>query len=218
MSYWDGSDNQPYSNEDPNHYTPWHHMVNATHRAVSGVVNLVKKVAGKPAWSAGPAMQLGLKGAQHAPSTDQGGAVVTGHGYTPPGDPGFAKAKAASGTTKPSAWHLPGLGTSGGKSPAAPQHPVSHPGTSATHVPIKAAVGNRGHATVHPPKPHTAPLHPARHSRPPHAVGKATGGTQHTHSSGPAAGHPHPKKPKTKLHHHKLKKHHKVKKPKKPKS
>lgn len=75
---------------------------------------------------------------------------------------------------------------------AAPPHqPVSAPGTSATQVPFKAAVGNRGSATVHPPTPATSPLHPARNTRPPpHAVSKATGGTQHTNSSGPTAGHP----------------------------
>lgn len=72
--------------------------------------------------------------------------------------------------------------------------PVAHPGTSATHVPFKAAAGNRGHATAHPPTPATAHTSPARNTRPAHAVSKATAGTQHTHSSGSKAGHPAAKK------------------------
>lgn len=80
-----------------------------------------------------------------------------------------------------------------GRSAAAsgfPVHsPVSHPGQK-PNVPMKAAVGNRGHSTTHPPTPATSHSSPARHTRPQHAVSKATAGTQHTHSSGSKAGHP----------------------------
>lgn len=185
-------------------------MVNATHSLVSKVVNTVKNTQVKIQPNEGGIYKPGSYMDRRSKELGMHQGSQT---YKPP-------AAVGSDAKKPSAWHLPGLGISGGKpaSPAAPQHPVSHPGTSATRTPIKAAVGNRGHATVHPPKPHTAPTHPTRHTRPPHAVRHATGGTQHTHSSGPAAGHPHPKKPKKpKLHHHHKMKHHKVKKPKKPK-
>lgn len=84
-------------------------------------------------------------------------------------------------------------GESGYPSKMAPQQPVSHPG----HIPVplhRTGAANGGHATVHPPIPHTSPLH--RHARPPHATAKATGGTQKSTSSGAAAGHPKKKKHK----------------------
>jgi hypothetical protein len=169
-------------------------------------------------------------------------------GELPP--PPAAAHPTATQLTKPSTWKLPGLGV-GSKTPAAagpakskfmdpsllspsarkeagmaPQHPVSHPGQTPTPVKRIGAV-NGGHATTHPPVPPTSHVAPARHTRPPHAVAKPTGGTQHTKSSGAAAGQPAKPKIGTAEHfHHKpakpagaaaaaTKKHHKHKKPKK---
>lgn len=92
---------------------------------------------------------------------------------------------------------------SGHPTKAAPVKPVSHPGTTKTATPFKAATGNRsGHSTVHPAAPGTAKSsHPtARSTRPQHATAKATGGTQSSSSHGSKAGQPakakKPKKPK----------------------
>lgn len=213
--FFDGSDNNVYD-DPPGKVVPWHGLVNAAHKLVSKVKNTGS--TNFPHLSLAPS---------HNEQPYEGG-------INKPGSPLDRKAKAQgvrSGPTAgthpnaaPSAWHLPGTGVSGGKSPSAgaPQHPVSHPGTG--KPPIKTATGNRGHATTHPPKPLTGAAHPTRHTRPPHAVSKATAGSQHTHSSGPKAGHPAAHKTKighaVSKHVHKIKKHHtkKPKKPKKPKS
>lgn len=78
-----------------------------------------------------------------------------------------------------------GAGASESGSPV--HQPVSAPGTKHN---FKAGVAQGGHSTTHPPTPETSHAHASRHTRPQHAVSKATGGTQHTHSSGSKAGAP----------------------------
>lgn len=197
MSFFDGSDDDLY-HDAPGHKVPAHWIANVYHRAVSKVIQSFPK--NQPAvggiYKEGSTLDKQAKAAH----------IPTGTGSNP-GTAAHLKG-----------FNLPGTGVASHPSPAAPQHPVSHPGTG--KPPIKAATGNRGHATTHPPKPLTGAAHPTRHTRPPHAVGKATGGTQHTNSSGPKAGHPQAHKTAighaVSKHLHKVKKHH-VKKPKKPK-
>lgn len=180
-------------------------------------------------------------------STYNNGAYKKFLGQASRGDLAPPKPVATPAAPKTSRWSLPGLGIGGNKGkvdtpaggapakskffdpsllspsakkeagvPEAPQTPVAHPG----HIPVplhRTGAANGGHAQVHPPIPHTSPLH-VRHTRPPHAVAKATGGTQKGASSGAAAGHPvKPKIGKAESFHHKPpkpKKHHKPKKPK----
>lgn len=126
-----------------------------------------------------------------------GGAVAGGAAAAAASQTHAAKsavAKAAAGAPHTSSTGAVPHGASAAESGHPVHTPVSHPGTG--KPPIKAATGNRGHATVHPPKPATSHAAPARHTRPAHATGKATAGTQHTNSSGTKAGHPAAKKAK----------------------
>lgn len=131
----------------------------------------------------GGSMNAGAPAAGYPHKATDHGPIVMPHRGMRTGS-GAARMGGALGTKTGgavNAGHVPG-------STLAPHHPVSHPGHP-THMPMKAAVGHGGHSTVHPPVPHTSAQHPSRHTRPHHQVGQATGGTQHTHSSGTHAGH-----------------------------